>query len=140
MTGTCDPATLTRPLTQTRSRTVTTPAANGGTCTDSLYLAQTITEACVITEPIPPVDKYLVGPIASCTRPVAVQPPDAAGGWIAQFQRLSGTSWLTFGTADATAPYSRTFTFAAGNTSLRAVWTKTGVTSVIYPIVVVTCP
>jgi hypothetical protein len=67
--------------------------------------------------------------VTRCRFVLAANPPDATGGWRAQFRR--GTTLFTnVGTIDATPPYTRSTTLPAGDYSFSVVWTKTGVPSI----------
>jgi hypothetical protein len=60
--------------------------------------------------------------VATCRVTLTANPPDALGGWRVQFKR--GT--VNFGTADASPPYERSSTVAAGSYQVSGVWTKSG--------------
>lgn len=65
----------------------------------------------------------------------ANKPPDTTAGWGVQFsRRLEGSaSWLSHGTRDTAAPYTRSANVGIGTWETRAVWSRTGAASVQVP-------
>jgi len=73
-----------------------------------------------------------------CSATISSAAPDSTTGWTVRFTRNGST----FGTTDATAPYSQTGTVSGGLSTFGAVWTKgTGhsMTTVPAPNVIATC-
>lgn len=72
--------------------------------------------------------------VVQCRATLTATPPEG-GGWTVRFQ--NGTTYV--GQSDSTAPYTQTVTFGAGVATFRAVWTRTGQTTVIGPPVSSAC-
>lgn len=73
--------------------------------------------------------------VVQCRATLTATPPEG-GGWTVRFQ--NGTTYV--GLADSTAPYTQQVTFGAGVATFRAVWTKSGQTTVFGPPVTAACP
>ena len=72
---------------------------------------------------------------ASCKITATAQPPDATGGWRAQF-KLNGNNMST---SDSTTPYSKTVNVPSGTYQLTVTWTKTGQTAKTSLPIPITC-
>lgn len=115
--STCVSGSQTR--TETRTRTVITPASNGG-ITPVLSETRTATQAC--TMPVVPAAPTATAAAASCSvKDIAAVPP-AGTGWAAEFF-LDGQSLGT----DTRSPYTRpALTVAVGAHALTVRWSKSG--------------
>jgi hypothetical protein len=103
--------------TRSRTRTITTEPANHGVACPPLEEVESETR---------PLAPPLMAPAATairCNWQLTANPPDAAGGWRAQFRR-DGTD---VGNPDGSPPYSRNVQVDAGGPyAFSVVWTKTG--------------
>ena len=124
--------------TETRSRTVLTPAQNGGS-TPPLSETRTVSQACTVAPPPPPVILPVITASAvptQCRLTISADTtPDGTSGWGVQFRR-NGQS---HGSRDTTAPYTQSATVGAGAYAIEAIWTKAGAQSLTQAFGTVTC-
>lgn len=125
---------------ETRTRTVTTPAHDGG-MTPALSETRTASQACTVTPP--PVEPPTTTVVSTLTVKTcrltmsAAKSPDGTSGWKVQFSRNPGVHQ---GRADSSAPYGPMgANLDAGTYHLSAVWTKTGQPTITQDLGTVTC-
>ena len=142
--GECSGGTQQR--TEERTRTVISPALNGGwsPSPSDLKESRTVSQACEITPTPPPSNIHIVTAsvsIRTCALILSSVPPDDNGGWSVRFQRrLQGTTfWYNHGSIDSDSPYTRSAAISAGIYEVRANWTKTNVASPTATLVLISC-
>ena len=115
--------------TETRTRTVVTPAQYGGT-TPPLSESQTVSQACTPPPPPPPPQLPVISMSVAtnrCTLQLSAdKTPDGTTGWRVQY-RVNNAN---FGSSTTTAPYRVSGNVNAGAVNASAVWTKSGQASI----------
>lgn len=127
--GACVNGTQTR--TETSTRTVGTPAQNGGWSPTSSDLTRTQigSQVCAVTPPPPvPTAIKVTSAVKTCAVSVLDTPPTTDAGWGVQFA-LDGVNLGAKKTASS--GYAASKTVNAGVYQLTATWTKTGQTPVV---------
>lgn len=95
------------------------------TCGDGIDndLDGSVDEGCQPPDPVAP--DFQIG-ATQCQLSLGSNPPDATGGWVAQFQlSFAGAGdWRAYGTPDSTVPYGRMQHVDGGFYEGRIIWTK----------------
>jgi hypothetical protein len=124
----------TQSRTEERTRTVLTPASNGGT-TPHLSETRTVSQACTV-----PLTMEVLAVTSRCAYQAMGKAPDATGGWKVQFKRDGQNHGTVDSSADADGWYTRSAELAFRSYTFTAVWMKSGRPNVTTaPTVVSTC-
>ncbi|MEQ1726773.1 MAG: hypothetical protein ABL982_00215 [Vicinamibacterales bacterium] len=119
--------------TETRTRTVVTPASNGGQ-TPALSETRTASQTCVMP-PVVVLPRVTLAVSACVLTATTTTTPDGTTGWGVQYQRNGNNH----GSRDTSSPYERAATVTAGSYTLTAIWTKSGQATVTQALGAVVC-